>query len=61
VKKQPANEHFARELAVFLAERGRLAEAVPVLDEALKHAEETDGLERMRARMAAELTEGRES
>jgi len=51
---EPANGHFAKNLAVFFAERGRLHDGVQVLDEALKHVENKDDLERMRARMAAE-------
>ena len=53
-ESDPDNAHFAKNLAVFLAERGRLRDAVPVLDEALKHAENKDDLERMRSRMATE-------
>lgn len=54
VEKEPTNEPFARNLAVFLAERGRLQEGAEVLDEALKHVEKKDEIERMRDRMAAE-------
>jgi Flp pilus assembly protein TadD len=54
VDQEPDNEPFARNLAVFLAERGRLQEGAEVLDEALKHIEKKDELERMRARMVAE-------
>ena len=51
------NGSFARNLAVFLAERGRLQEAVAVLDEALKHVEDKDALEHMRTRMVSEIVE----
>jgi Flp pilus assembly protein TadD len=61
VARQPENEHFARELAVFLAERGRLEDAIEVLGEALKHVKADDELERMRARMAAEVAARRRS
>lgn len=54
VEKEPGSESFARKLAVFLAERGRLREGAEVLDEALKHVEKKDEIERMRDRMAAE-------
>src|SRR6478735_11997104 len=39
VDKERTNEPFARNLAVFLAERGRLQEGAEVLDEAIKHVE----------------------
>jgi Flp pilus assembly protein TadD len=55
---EPASRNFAKELAVFLAERGRLAEAVSILDEALEHVKDvrdrTD-LGRMREQMADEV------
>jgi Flp pilus assembly protein TadD len=54
VVREPNSESFARNLAVFLAERGRLQEGAEVLDEALKHVEKKDEIERMRDRMAAE-------
>jgi len=54
VNRDPHNESFAKNLAVFLAERGRLQEGAEVLDEALKHVERRDEIERMRDRMAAE-------
>lgn len=54
VDGEPDNEPFARNLAVFLAERGRLREGAEVLDEALKHVEKKDEIERMRDRMATE-------
>jgi Flp pilus assembly protein TadD len=54
VASEPANEPWATQLAVFLAERGRLQEGAEVLDEALKHVEKKDEIERMRDRMAAE-------
>jgi Flp pilus assembly protein TadD len=54
VTREPNNEPFAKNLAVFLAERGRLREGAEVLDEALKHVEKKDDIERMRDRMAAE-------
>ena len=54
VTSEPDNERWARHLAVFLAERGRLQEGAEVLDEALKHVEKKDEIERMRDRMAAE-------
>jgi Tfp pilus assembly protein PilF len=54
IEKDPDSEPFARDLAVFLAERGRLKEGAEVLDEALKHIEHKDEVERMRDRMAAE-------
>jgi Flp pilus assembly protein TadD len=54
VERDPDSEPFARNLAVFLAERGRLQEGAEVLDEALKHIEHKDEVERMRDRMAAE-------
>lgn len=54
VDKEPNNEPFARNLAVFLAERGRLREGAEVLDEALKHVEKKDEIVGMRDRMAAE-------
>jgi Flp pilus assembly protein TadD len=54
VTSEPANVQWARHLAVFLAERGRLQEGTEVLDEALKHVEKKDQLEKMRSRMAAE-------
>jgi len=55
---EPANRNFIRELAIFLAERERLAEAVSVLDEALEHVRDSrdrDDLGRMRAQMANEV------
>jgi Flp pilus assembly protein TadD len=52
----PTHASFAGDLAVFLAEHGRLNEAVEVLDEALKHAKEKDKLEQMRVRMVKELS-----
>lgn len=55
VSKEPDNEPFVRNLAVFLAERGRLQEGAEVLEEALKHTENKVDLERMRARMAREV------
>jgi HEAT repeat protein len=54
VDREPDNESFARNLAVFLAERGRLQEGAEVLDTALKHVEGSDKMEQMRDRMAAE-------
>ncbi|MGN6815421.1 MAG: tetratricopeptide repeat protein [Solirubrobacterales bacterium] len=54
VASEPDNEPWARRLAVFLAERGRLQEGAEVLDEALAHVEKKDEIERMRDRMAAE-------
>jgi Flp pilus assembly protein TadD len=54
VGREPGNEPFARNLAVFLAERGRLREGAEVLNEALKHVGKQDVLEQMRDRMAAE-------
>jgi Flp pilus assembly protein TadD len=57
VASEPANELWARHLAVFLAERGRLQEGADVLDEALKHVKEKDDLERMRSRMTAEAAD----
>jgi len=57
VVREPNSEPFARNLAVFLAERGRLQEGAEVLDEALKHVEKKDEIERMRARMAAEAAD----
>lgn len=54
MEKEPDNASFARRLAVFLAERGRLREGAEVLDEALKHVGKQDVLEQMRDRMAAE-------
>lgn len=54
VEREPANEPFVRNLAVFLAERGRLEEGATVLSQALNHVEHKEGLERMRAQMAAE-------
>lgn len=54
---EPANEQWARHLAVFLAERDRLQEGAEVLDEALKHVEKKDEIERMRARMAAKAAD----
>jgi Flp pilus assembly protein TadD len=54
VEREPSSEGFARNLAVFLAERGRLQDGAEVLDEALKHVEKKDEIERMRDRMAAE-------
>jgi Flp pilus assembly protein TadD len=54
VDREPSSESFAKNLAVFLAERGRLQEGAEVLDEAIKHIEHKDELERMRDRMAAE-------
>jgi len=55
VETEPSNKTWARHLAVFLAERGRLSDAVAVLDEALKHVEDKDSLEQMRARMVSEI------
>lgn len=57
VDREPTNEPFAKNLAVFLAERGRLQEGVEVLDEALKHGGKKDELERMRNRMAVEAAD----
>jgi Flp pilus assembly protein TadD len=54
VASEPGNEQWARHLAVFLAERGRLQEGAEVLDEALKHVAQKGEIERMRDRMAAE-------
>jgi HEAT repeat protein len=53
VEGEPTSEPFARNLAVFLAERGRLREGAEVLEEALKHTESKE-MECMRSRMAAE-------
>jgi len=53
VEKEPDDEPFARNLAVFLAERGRLQEGAEVLEEALKHTKSKE-MECMRNRMAAE-------
>ena len=53
----PDNEPWASQLAVFLAERGRLADAVAVIDEALKHVEDKTRLEKMRHRMKKEIAE----
>lgn len=58
VNMEPASRKFAKELAVFLAERRRLAEAVSGLDEALEHMKnvrDRDDLGRMRDRMASEI------
>lgn len=52
------NRSVARELAIFLAERGPFAEAVSVLDEVLEHVKDVkdwENLEHMRARMAREV------
>jgi Flp pilus assembly protein TadD len=57
VAGEPDHEQWARHLAVFLAERGRLREGAEVLDEALKHVEKKDEVERMRDRMAAEAAD----
>lgn len=54
VEREPDNESFAKNLAVFLAERGRLQQGAEVLDEALRHVERKDEVERMRDQMATE-------
>jgi Flp pilus assembly protein TadD len=54
VVREPDNEPFAKNLAVFLAERGRLQEGAEVLDDVLTHVNGTDGLKLMRDRMARE-------
>lgn len=56
VELEPTSPRFARFLTVFLAERGRLEEAVAVLDEALKHVEDKDYLQDMRTKMTQEIT-----
>jgi Tfp pilus assembly protein PilF len=53
----PDNEPWAGQLAVFLAERGRLADAVEIIDEALKHVEDKTRLEQMRLRMKKEIAD----
>jgi Tfp pilus assembly protein PilF len=55
VESDPAHAPFAGDLAVFLAERGRLQEGAEVLDEALKHVEYKDDLQQMRDRMTQEI------
>lgn len=50
----PAHESYAQDLAVFLAERERLEDAIAVLDEALKHVEDKGEIELMRTRMTRE-------
>jgi Flp pilus assembly protein TadD len=57
VDGEPNSEPYARNLAVFLAEHGRLQEGAEVLDEALKHIKKKDEVERMRDRMAAEAAD----
>jgi predicted Zn-dependent protease len=57
VDREPGSEPFARKLAVFLAERGRLQEGAEVLDEALKQVEKKDEIRRMRDRMATEAAD----
>jgi tetratricopeptide (TPR) repeat protein len=57
VEREPDSEPFVRNLAVFLAERGRLQEGAEVLDKALMHVERKDEIERMRDRMAAEAAD----
>jgi Flp pilus assembly protein TadD len=54
IDQESDSEPFAKNLAVFLAERGRQREGAEVLNEALKHVEKKDELERLRDRMAAE-------
>jgi Flp pilus assembly protein TadD len=57
VAGEPDYDQWARHLAVFLAERGRLQEGAEVLDEALKHVKKKDKIKRMRDRMAAEAAD----
>jgi Flp pilus assembly protein TadD len=59
VESEPDHKSWVSYLAVFLAERGRLEEAVAVLDEGVTHVDNTDDLESMRARMAKEIEASR--
>jgi tetratricopeptide (TPR) repeat protein len=57
VKREPKMEPLAFDLAKFLADRGRQAEALEVIDEALKRTKTTKYLERLRT----EIVEDRRS
>lgn len=54
VEREPKMENLARDLAKFLADRGRQEEALGVIDEALKRTNGTKYLERLRT----EILEG---
>lgn len=53
VERDPSFAAFAMDLAKFLAARNRQAEAVGVLDEALKHGKYMDDLKRLRTEIGA--------
>lgn len=52
LESDPAFSSFAVDLAKFLANRGRQAEALEVIDEALDHTNEKADLKRLRAEIA---------
>lgn len=54
LKQEPSGEMFAFDLAKFLAERGRRAEALHVIDEALPRAKQREPLDRLRDELLAE-------
>jgi len=51
VRVDPAFSHFAVDLAQFLSWRGRQAEAIAVIDEALPYAKEEGDLQRLRVEL----------
>jgi len=48
LESEPSEEVFARDLAEFLAERGRLGDALAVIDESLGRVQDREGLLRLR-------------
>jgi tetratricopeptide (TPR) repeat protein len=54
VKREPRMEPLAVDLAKFLADRGRRAEALTVIDEAMTRTKGTTYLERLRAELLAD-------
>ena len=58
VKSEPTSESFANDLARLLASRGRLAEAVEVVDQALPMVKEKDDLERLRSKLVVAARSG---
>ena len=61
LQSDPGDASEARHLALFLARRDRLSDAVSVLDEALRHVDKKGDLERLRVQMIVAIIEGRGS
>ncbi|HYH53760.1 MAG TPA: tetratricopeptide repeat protein [Solirubrobacterales bacterium] len=60
VESEPTSEPFANDLARLLASRGRLTEAVEVVDQALQQVKKKGDLERLRTKLEAAILSERD-